>query len=149
MSKDAPDSGETTRASTYKPVLGLSDEPIGAAGPVDWREWAGKTFAGTVFAQPEPAQLLELTVIVPARNEADCLAACLQSLVSQSEEIFELGKDWELVVVDDHSADSTAEISRSFPGVSVIEAAKLEKAWTGKANAIWTAARRASASLIC
>jgi glycosyltransferase involved in cell wall biosynthesis len=103
----------------------------------------GQDLAGTVFAQPEPDQLIELTVIVPARNEADCLAACLQSLVSQSEEIFELGKDWELVVVDDHSTDRTAEIARSFPGVTVIEAAKLEKAWTGKANAIWTAAQHA------
>ena len=143
MSKEAPDSGETTRTAGYKPVLGLSDEPPGTAGPVDWREWAGKTLAGTVFAQPEPAQLIELTVIVPARNEADCLAACLQSLVSQSEEIFELGKDWELVVVDDHSTDRTAEIARSFPGVSVVEAAKLETGWTGKANAIWTAATHA------
>jgi glycosyltransferase involved in cell wall biosynthesis len=150
MAKGAPDSGETTRAAGFKPVLGLSDEPVGAAGPsdpIDWREWAGKTLAGTVFAQPEPAQLIDLTVIVPARNEADCLAACLQSLVSQSEEIFELGKDWELIVVDDHSSDHTAEIARGFAGVSLIEAPKLEPgakpAWTGKANAIWTAARHA------
>ena len=81
---------------------------------MDWREWAGKTIAGTVFAQPEPEELMELTVIVPARNEEDCLGACLQSLVSQSEEIFELGKDWELIVVDDHSSDRTAEIARGI-----------------------------------
>ena len=37
--------------------------------------------AGTVFDQPEPEELIELTVIVPARNEEDCLGACLQSLV--------------------------------------------------------------------
>jgi glycosyltransferase involved in cell wall biosynthesis len=112
---------------------------------VDWREWAGKAIAGTVFAQPEPDPLIELTVIIPARNEEECLAACLQSLVSQSEEIFELGKDWEIIVVDDHSSDRTAQIARSFPNVTLIEAAKLESnpskpAWTGKANAIWTAA---------
>ena len=46
---------------------------------------------------------MELTVIVPARNEEDCLGACLQSLVSQSEDVFELGRDWELIVVDDDS----------------------------------------------
>jgi hypothetical protein len=117
----------------------------GGAGPVDWREWAGKTIAGTVFDQPEPEELIELTVIVPARNEEDCLGACLQSLVSQSEEIFELGKDWELIVVDDHSTDRTAEIARGFAGVTVMEAAKLEPGWTGKANAIWTAAKRRGA----
>jgi glycosyltransferase involved in cell wall biosynthesis len=87
--------------------------------------------------------LIELTVIVPARNEEACLAACLESLVRQSEEIFELGKDWELIVVDDHSTDRTAEIARGFAGVTVMKAAKLETGWTGKANAIWTAARQA------
>jgi glycosyltransferase involved in cell wall biosynthesis len=138
MGKDARDSGGTSGGAGWKPVLGLSDEP---AGPVDWREWAGKTIAGTVFAQPEPAELIELTVIVPARDEEDCLGACLQSLVSQSEEIFKLGKDWELIVVDDHSSDRTAKIAREFSHVTVMEAGKLEPGWTGKANAIWTAAQ--------
>jgi glycosyltransferase involved in cell wall biosynthesis len=95
------------------------------------------------FEAGEPSALFrpELTVIVPARNEEDCLGACLQSLVSQSEEIFELGKDWELVVVNDHSIDRTGEIARGFAGVTVMEAGKLEPGWTGKANAVWTAAR--------
>ena len=128
-------------AGNWKPVLGLSDEP--ATAPLDWREWANKTIAGTVFAQPEPEPLIELTVIVPARDEQDCLAACLESLVSQSEEIFELGKDWELIVVDDHSTDRTADIARGFPSVTLMEARRLEPGWTGKANAIWTAARHA------
>ena len=82
-------------------------------------------------------------MIVPARNEEDCLGACLQSLVSQSEEIFELGRDWDLIVVDDQSTDRTAEIARGFAGVTLLEAGKLEPGWTGKANAVWTAARRA------
>ena len=138
MSRD--EAGESSR----KPVLGLSDEPSEpTATRLDWRERAAMAGAGTVFDQPEPEELIELTVIVPARNEEDCLAACLQSLVSQSEDIFELGKDWELVVVDDHSRDRTADIARGFPGVTVLEAGKLEPGWTGKANAVWTAARRA------
>ena len=134
MGKDKPEANEAAGA-TWKPVLGLrceAGEPLAASAP-----------AGTVFDQPEPEQLMELTVIVPARNEEDCLGECLASLVAQSEAIFELGKDWELVVVDDRSTDRTAEIARSFAGVTVVEAAKLETGWTGKANAIWTAARRA------
>jgi len=86
---------------------------------------------------------MELTVIVPARNEEDCLRACLASLVSQSEEIFELGVDWELLVVDDGSTDGTRTIAKGFEGVSVLDPVKLEKGWTGKANACWTAAQRA------
>jgi glycosyltransferase involved in cell wall biosynthesis len=121
----------------FKPVLGLSDSPI--SQPV---------LRGTVFDQPEPKKLLDLTVIVPARNEEGCLAACLQSLVNQSDEFFKLGCDWELIVVDDHSTDRTAEIARGFAGVTVLEAGVLEPGqsnpvWTGKNNAIWTAARRA------
>jgi glycosyltransferase involved in cell wall biosynthesis len=100
-----------------------------------------------VESEPAPDELLELTVIVPARNEEDCLAACLQSLVSQSEEVFKLGRDWELTVVDDHSTDGTAriaaEVLRGLDGAAVIEAATLEPGWTGKNNALWTAARRA------
>ena len=46
-------------------------------------------------------------------------------------------------MVDDHSTDRTAEIARGFAGVTVMEAAKLEPGWTGKDNAIWTAARQA------
>jgi glycosyltransferase involved in cell wall biosynthesis len=99
----------------------------------------------TVFVQPEPEpdQLLELTVIIPARNEEDCLGACLESLVNQSEEVFKLGQDWEIIVVDDNSTDRTAEIARGFAGVTVIEAGRLEPGWTGKNNAVWTAAKRA------
>jgi glycosyltransferase involved in cell wall biosynthesis len=119
----------------WKPVLGLSDEaPSGL-------EFPART--GTMFDQPEAEPLLELTVIVPARNEEECIGACLQSLVSQSEDIFQLGRDWELIVVDDGSTDRTAEIAHNFPGVTTVKAAKLEKGWTGKANAIWTAARGA------
>ena len=132
MTADTPDGGG---AKTYKPVLGLSDEP-GEPLAVPAR-------AGTIFDQPEPEQLIELTVIVPARDEEQSIGECLKSLVAQSEDVFELGRDWELIVVDDYSTDGTAEIARSFAGVTVEKAAKLEKGWTGKNNAIWTAARKA------
>jgi glycosyltransferase involved in cell wall biosynthesis len=147
MSMDEPKPGSTSKACGWKPVLGLSDDPIGLVEGVDWREWAGKTVPGTVFDQPEPEELIELTVIVPARNEEDCLGAFLESLVSQSEDIFALGTDWELLVVDDHSTDRTAEIAEEFArgsaGIRLIEAGKLEPGWTGKANAIWKAAKQA------
>jgi len=134
MTKE-PENNDASGKPGWRPVLGLSDEPS-AAPELPVR-------AGTVFDQPEPEQLLELTVIIPARNEEDCIGACVESLVRQSEEGFELGRDWELIVVDDDSTDRTAEITRSFPGVALMKAARLEKGWTGKANAIWTAARRA------
>jgi glycosyltransferase involved in cell wall biosynthesis len=143
MQTDGPEDNGGPGQGWYQPVLGLADEP-GQQVAVQGRSGLGP---GTVYDQPEPAELIELTVIVPARNEEDCLGACLESLVSQSEEIFELGRDWELVVVDDHSTDRTAGIAKEFAGrfsgVTVLAAGKLEKGWTGKANAIWTVARKA------
>jgi cellulose synthase/poly-beta-1,6-N-acetylglucosamine synthase-like glycosyltransferase len=139
MGKDRPGDNAEPGTVARKPVLGLSDTP-GELESLPAR-------LGTVFDQPEPEELIELTVIVPARNEEDCLGGCLESLVSQSEEIFELGKDWELLVVDDHSTDRTpqiaGEIARKTAGVTLLQAGKLEKGWTGKANAIWTAAKKA------
>ena len=139
----ANEADKPTGKGAWKPVLGLSDEPAGGEAPRDWREYAGKTLAGTVYAQPEPADLIELTVIIPARNEEDSIGACLQSLTAQSEDIFELGRDWELIVVDDNSTDKTAQVARSFAGVTVTQADQLEPGWTGKANAVFTAAKHA------
>jgi glycosyltransferase involved in cell wall biosynthesis len=135
LGDDGTQDGEPSAGRAWKPILGLSnekDEPLSLP-----------TRVGTVFDQPEPEELLELTVIIPARNEEDCLGACLESLVQQSDDVFTLGRDWELIVVDDHSTDRTAEIARSIPGVTVMPANKLEKGWTGKANALWTAAKKA------
>ncbi|HEY1984387.1 MAG TPA: glycosyltransferase family 2 protein [Terracidiphilus sp.] len=136
MGKEQEETTDAVERAEWKPVLGLSDEP--GTPTLEW-----PVGAGTLFDQPEPETLLELTVIVPARNEEDTIGACLESLVQQSEEVFQLGREWELIVVDDDSTDRTGEIARSFAGVTVLKAAKLEKGWTGKANAIWTAARKA------
>jgi glycosyltransferase involved in cell wall biosynthesis len=129
------EAGDSPTGKTWTPVLGLSDEP-GEPLRIPVR-------VGSVYEQPEPEALIELTVIVPARNEEACLGACLQSLVAQSDDVFKLGRDWDLIVVDDQSTDRTAEIARSLAGVTVMQADKLEKGWTGKNNAIWTAARKA------
>jgi glycosyltransferase involved in cell wall biosynthesis len=85
-----------------------------------------------------------VSVIGPARNEQDCLALCLESLVSQT------GIAFELIVVDDASTDRTAEIARSFsaspgvharPNVTVISAPPLPDNWTGKNNAMSAGAK--------
>jgi len=134
MKREKPETGEASEP-TWKPVLGLTGE--------DEERPALPVSEGMVFDAPEPEKLLELTVIVPARNEEDSLGACLESLVAQSDTGFKLGEEWELIVVNDHSTDRTAEIARSFAGVTVMDAGKLEHGWTGKANACWTAARKA------
>jgi len=93
---------------------------------------------------------LELSVIVPARDEELSLPACLASLVSQSEPGFELGDRWELIVVDDHSTDRTgaiaAAVAQEHPGVRVLQAPELSAdsvRFTGKNNACWAGAGQA------
>lgn len=75
-----------------------------------------------------------VSIIVPARNEEAALGRCLESLVAQA------GVSFEIIVVDDGSADRTREIAASFPGVRVISAGPLRGGWTGKNNAVFAGA---------
>jgi len=73
-------------------------------------------------------------VIIPARNEEDCLGRCLQSLVVQE------GISFQITVVDDASTDRTRAMAESFPGVRVLSAGELRPGMTGKVNALVTGA---------
>ena len=81
-----------------------------------------------------PGTSCDVSVIVPARNEQDCLADCLRTLTAQQ------GVSYEIIVVDDHSTDATETIAASFP-VRVIKADPLPRGWGGKCNAAWSGAR--------
>src|SRR5271157_5720678 len=93
--------------------------------------------AATETVTRRPGMSIEVSVIVPARNEEACLGACLESLVAQT------GVDFEIIVVDDHSTDRTRELAASFAGVRIIDAGPLPSGWTGKNNAVITGAREA------
>src|SRR5277367_5016996 len=94
------------------------------------------TITNESLERPESPSM-QLSVIVPARNEEDCIGECLRSLASQSDTVFQLGVDWEILAVDDGSTDRTKAIAQGIEGVTGIEARPLAKGWTGKANAVW------------
>ncbi len=79
-----------------------------------------------IFSAEETVSLQDIdfvSVIIPARNEAKNIGACLASLAAQSypREYFEV------VVVDDHSTDETARIvsDLNYPFVKLIRLADL------------------------
>jgi glycosyltransferase involved in cell wall biosynthesis len=109
--------------------------------------WASGEHGGFESVEEERANDgMELTVIVPARNEEDSLPGCLESMVRQTEPGVALGVEWELIVVDDESTDRTgviaAEFAGRYAGVTVMMPPPPQGS-TGKNNACWAAAQRA------
>ncbi len=94
-------------------------------------------------------ELPTLAVIIPARNEADNIGECLESLVRQRYPSDRL----QIIVVNDGSSDDTERIARQFPTgpipIEVIEAGTLPDDWLGKSHACWVGARAASAEWLC
>jgi glycosyltransferase involved in cell wall biosynthesis len=83
-----------------------------------------------------------LTVIVPARDEADGIVACLESLMRQD-------YPWiEVIAVNDRSTDSTGalmdEVAARFPGkLTVMHVTELPAGWLGKVHALALGAKQA------
>ena len=82
-----------------------------------------------------------IAIIIPARNEADALPHLLPGLIAQ------LRAGDELVVVDDHSTDTTGEVAVRL-GAQVITPPELPEGWLGKPHACWHGARSTSAPLL-
>ena len=61
------------------------------------------------------APTTKITVIIPARNEAANIGACLDSVTNQSYP----PHLYQVLVIDDHSTDATAAIIKSFAGKDV------------------------------
>ena len=78
-----------------------------------------------------------VSIVVPARNEAESLPHLLASLVGQTP-----APD-QVIVVDDGSTDGTAEVARRF-GATVVESSPLPDGWTGKSWACMQGADVAS-----
>ena len=56
---------------------------------------------------PAPEVWPKVTVVIPARDEADGIGACIGSLLRQ-----DYAGEWSIVLVDDGSSDGTADIAR-------------------------------------
>src|SRR6056297_2459065 len=70
----------------------------------------------------------DVSIVIPARNEAGNIGVLLESIAGQR------SRPGEVIVVDDQSTDATAEIARGYAevGVRVIAAGLRPEGWTGK-----------------
>lgn len=95
----------------------------------------------------DAADSQKVTVVIPARNEAGNIAACVQSILMSRYPALEI------IVVDDHSADDTLAIARAMATldrrVRVIEAAALPNGWFGKQWACSQGVAASSGELLC
>ena len=85
-----------------------------------------------------------VVVIVPARDESQNIGRCVESLMALQYRSNSL----HLIVVDDGSADGTAEIAAGLaakhsPRITFLHAPALPAGWKGKPHACWLGAQQA------
>ncbi len=83
---------------------------------------------------PHPSAWPSVTVVIPARDEADSIGQAIGSLLQQ-----DYAGDWSIILVDDTSSDGTAEIARrtawelqAEARLTVFSGRPLPAGWTGK-----------------
>jgi len=89
--------------------------------------------AGPVLAPDRPAESPAVVAVVPARDEAPCVARSLGSLLAQ-----DYAGDLRVILVDDGSTDRTGAIARDLadPRLTVLTGASRPAGWTGKQWAV-------------
>jgi hopene-associated glycosyltransferase HpnB len=94
---------------------------------------------------PEPDVWPSVTAVVPARNEADGIGACVQSLIVQ-----DYPGVFHIIVVDDQSEDGTADVVRALGSdrVEVLNGAPHPSGWTGKLFAVSQGVAKADAAYL-
>lgn len=90
-----------------------------------WRPWSTRERIEPDAGTAGEADLGEITVLIPARDEAEVIGTTLAGLQAQ-------GRGLNVVLVDDQSTDATAQIAAAFPNTRVISGKPLPAGWAGK-----------------
>ena len=107
-----------------------------------WRPWSTRETLDTDNNNPD-TDLSDITVLIPARNEAPVIAQTLQALARQF-------RDLSIIVVDDQSTDETARIveSLSMTNLVLVHGEPTPPGWSGKLWALEQARTRADTDLL-
>lgn len=95
---------------------------------VPWRPWlVAERLEADAAAGQDAGGAAQVTVLIPARNEAAVIGRTLAALSEQ-------GLRLKVIVVDDSSTDATADTVRAtkLPDLMLVTAPALAEGWTGK-----------------
>lgn len=91
-----------------------------------WRPWSTAERL-IIPADLDAVDLSDVTVLIPARDEASCIADTLRALNAQ-------GNIARIVLVDDQSSDGTGQVARDvgLANLTVLDGTPLPSGWSGK-----------------
>ena len=89
--------------------------------------WRNREVLEVIDAAEGDEPLAEVTAVIPARNEAAIIQRTLLSVATQ-------GPDLKIILIDDGSEDSTAEMARRLArsNLRIVQSAPLPDGWSGK-----------------
>lgn len=107
-----------------------------------WRPWSTRERIEPA-AGDDDRDLADVTVLIPARDEASCIADTLRAIAAQ-------GNVAAIVLVDDQSSDGTGDIARAtgLDMLEVIEGSDPPPGWSGKLWALEQARAQARSPLL-
>ena len=107
-----------------------------------WRPWDTRESMDSPAASPD-ADLSDITVLIPARNEAEVIGTTLSSLKTQ-------GHDFAIVMVDDRSTDGTVTVAQALgvQNLRILSGEPLPADWSGKLWALEQGFRHVNTPLV-
>ena len=74
-----------------------------------------------------PAELPDVEIVIPARDEAETIGAVVESLLAQ-----DYAGNFRVILVDDNSTDGTAARAGTAPRLTILTGAEKPPGWSGK-----------------
>ena len=107
-----------------------------------WRSWDTREYMDSAGGSPD-ADLNDVTVLIPARNEAEMIGTTLSGLKVQ-------GQGLQIVLVDDRSTDGTVTAAQTLgiKGLQILSGEPLPADWSGKLWALEQGFRHVKTPLI-
>ena len=109
--------------------------------------WLHNQYHLDIIVEPvEPSSNAPMiSVCIPARNEERNIRACVEAVLHQTYPNFEV------IVLDDRSTDSTLEILHSIHNdkLKIINGSDLPSGWAGKPHALYQAANSTRGNWLC